>query len=193
MLDNRHIGEIKRNYERLMKEGKILESCPKYTDFFLKNSINSLTTARVLFALSTREELRRKIGLSRFDSFLWVINSSYYSMFYLARALLESKGISIKTDLSIHSVTFNAFVYNFYLTGKIERSLVENFREAEREASEILGKEKARELVEDFSREKDKRGRFTYETGEVAMKGKAETSLNRAKIFNEEIRKIITL
>ncbi|MBU3912552.1 MAG: hypothetical protein KKE50_00520 [Nanoarchaeota archaeon] len=191
MLDNKHIEEIKRNYERAVKEGKIIESSPKYTDFFLKNSINSLTTARVLFALSTREDTRKKIGLASFDSFLWVINSAYYSMFYLARALLENKGINLKTDLSIHSVTFNAFVYHFYLTGKIERSLVEEFQEAEKEASEILGREKARELVEDFSREKDKRGRFTYETGEIAMRNKAQTSLDRAKKFNEEMRKIL--
>ena len=37
----------------------------------------------------------------------------------------------------------------------------------------------------------DKRGRFTYETGEIAMKSKAETSLIRAKKFNEEARKIL--
>jgi hypothetical protein len=191
MLDEKIISRIKRAYEKSMKEGEIEKSEPQYTDFFLKNSINSLTTSRVLFALSTREDTRKKIGLAGFDSFLWVINSAYYSMFYLARALLESKGIKIKTELSIHATTFNAFVYNFYLTGKIERSLIEQYQEAGIEASEILGKEQAKKLIEEFSNEKEKRGRFTYETGETAMKNKAQTSLDRAKKFNEEMRKIL--
>lgn len=46
-------------------------------------------------------------------------------------------------------------------------------------------------MISDYSNEKEKRTKFTYETGEIAMKSKAETSLNRAKKFNEEIRKIL--
>jgi len=128
-------------------------------------------------------------------------------MFYMARALLESIGVKIKSDESIHFLVFNALVYYFYSTGKLEKHFIEDFEDAQEESSEILGKEranssgiskfpsqvqeKAREMISDYSSEKEKRAKFTYEIGEIAMKNKAETSLNRAKKFNEEVRKIL--
>ena len=46
-------------------------------------------------------------------------------------------------------------------------------------------------MISDYSNEKEKRAKFTYEIGELALKNKAETSLNRAKKFSEEVRKIL--
>ena len=46
-------------------------------------------------------------------------------------------------------------------------------------------------LIREGSIIKEKRGRFTYEMGEIAMQNKAKTSLERAKKFNEEIRKLL--
>ncbi len=111
----------------------------------------------------------------------------------MARALLENEGIKIKTDLSIHLVVFDALVYYFYLTQKLEKGLIEDYLEANKEALEILGKEKAKELIESYFYKKEKREPFTYEMGAIAMQNKAETSLERAKRFNEEIRKLIEL
>lgn len=159
----------------------------------MANSKNSLDSAKILFDISTDESLKNTLGFSNFNGFLWVVNASYYSMFYVVRALLENEGIKIKTDFSIHAVVFDALVYYFYLTRKLEKNLIEEFQEAGKEASEILGKEKAKELIEAYSREKDKRGRFTYEMGLIAMKNKAQTSLERAKKFNEEVRKMIEI
>jgi len=192
MLDNKEIEIIKRNIKRFTSENLIIkEKQGKFIDFFMNNAADSLNSAKLLFKASTNKELQNSSGFPNFNGFLWVINASYYSMFYMARALLESEGILIKTDNSVHLVTFDALVYYFYLTGKIQKSLIEEFKEAEEEASETLGKDKAKALIEDYSYEKDKRGRFTYEMGEIAIKNKAETSLNRATKFNEEIRKII--
>lgn len=129
--------------------------------------------------------------MPNFNGFLWVINSSYYSMFYMARALLESIGVKIKTDASIHFLVFNALVYYVYSTGKLERHFIQDFENAQEESSQVLGREKAKEVISDYSDEKEKRSKFTYEIGESAMKSKAETSLNRAKRFNEEVRKIL--
>ncbi len=194
MLDEKHIKETKKRVEEFLERGIILKDKEKgFTEFFLKNAKNSLDTAKLLFDVSINQKIKDSLGFPIFDGFLWVINSSYYSMFYMARALLENDGIKIKTELSIHSVTFDALVYYFYLTGKLQRMLIEDFAEAKQEASEILGKEKAKELIEDYFHEKEKRTMFTYETGVIAMQNKALTSLNRAKRFNEEIRKIIEL
>jgi len=191
MLDEKKINESRKRAEKLIKEGIIFKDKPRFVEFFLVNSRNSLDSAKLLFDVSADEKLKKDLGFLRFDGFLWVINASYYSMFYLARALLESKGINVKTDLSIHSAVFDALVYYFYLTGRIEKKFIEEFNEAGLEASEVLGKEKAKSLMDSYSNEKEKRGRFTYEMGEIAMKNKAQTSLERAKMFREEIRKMI--
>ena len=54
-----------------------------------------------------------------------------------------------------------------------------------------FGKQKADQLVEDYFWEKEKRATFTYNTKEIVIKTKAQTSLERAKRFNEELKKII--
>ena len=112
-------------------------------------------------------------------------------MFYMARALLEHEGIKIKIDLSIHAVTFDALVSYFYLSGKLQKELLEDFAEAKGEAAALLGKQKADELIEEYFYEKSKRGTFTYEMGEIVITAKAKTSLERAQKFRREIRKII--
>lgn len=124
---------------------------------------------------------------------MWVINASYYSMFYIARALLEKEGIKFKSDQSIHALTFDALIYYFYLTGKLQKKLFEYYLEAKEEATELLGKQKADELIEGYFYEKRKRASFTYEVGELALQNKAKTSLIRATRFNKEIRRIIKL
>ncbi|MCF7798460.1 hypothetical protein K9M74_01005 [Candidatus Woesearchaeota archaeon] len=131
------------------------------------------------------------MGYPDFDGFLWVVNASYYSMFYMARALLESEGIKIKSDKSIHALTFDAMIHFFYLNGKLQKKLIEDFVESLEEASEILGKQKADLLMEDYFFEKGKRAIFTYKTEELVIKAKAKTSLQRAIRFTNEIKKII--
>ena len=195
MLDNKEIEIIKRSVKRFTAENIIWrEKNSKFVDFFLNNAKDSLNSSKLLFKASTNKELQNSSGFPNFNGLLWVVNSSYYSMFYMARALLESEGIKIKQGSeSIHLITFNALVYYFYLTGKIEKNLIEEYKEAGEEVSETLGKDKAKGLIEDYSYEKEKRGRFTYEMGEIAIQNKAETSLKRAIRFSEEIRKIIEL
>ena len=135
--------------------------------------------------------MQEKTNYQDFDGFLWVVNASYYSMFYMARALLESEGIKLKSEVSIHSLTFDAVINFFYLNGKLQKRLLEDFAESLEEASEILGKQKADSLMEDYFFEKGKRAMFTYRTEEIVIKTKAKTSLERARKFIKEIKKII--
>ena len=194
MLDEKKIREIRKRAENLIREGVIIKTKDKrFVHFFLNNAKNSLDSAKLLLEVSTNNNLKNSLGFADFNGFLWVVNSAYYSMFYMARALLENEGIKIKTDLSIHQVVLDALVYYFHLTGKLQKKLVEDFAEAREEAAETLGKEKAKELVEDYFYEKEKRAAFTYEMGAIAMQNKAQTSLERAKRFNEEIRKILEI
>lgn len=192
MLDEKQLEHLRKRVTLYIQEGVITkESTGKFVPFFITNAKNSLETARLVYTVSTKKELQAPLGFSDFNGFLWVINASYYSMFYMARALLENSKISLKPDLSIHSVTFDALVYYFYLTGRLEKRLIEDFADAEQEALSLLGKEKAKALIDDYFHEKRKRADFTYELGFVALQHKAETSLQRATHFNEEMRKIL--
>ena len=199
MLDNKELNIIKRNIENLTKEEKIVidkKNKGKFTNFFLENSKKSFDSAKLLMEVSLNQKLKDNLGYSNFEGYLWVINSSYYSMFYMARALLENVGIKIKSDSStqsIHLLTFYALVYFFYMNKKLEKKLVDDFHEASEEAGEILGKEKAKKLIGDYELEKQKRDIFTYEIGQIAMQNKAKTSLERAKFFNQEIKKMLGL
>jgi len=192
MLDSKKLEEVNTRIKNYLSDGVIrTKENVKDVDFFLINAKNSLESAKLLFSVSDSEDLQEKTGFMKFNGYLWVINSSYYSIFYMARAMIENSGIKLKSDLSIHALAFDVLVHYFYLNGKLEKNLVQIFLEAKEETAELLGKNVADELIESYFHEKGKHGEFTYETGSFAMKNKAKTSLERADKFNKEIRKII--
>lgn len=192
MLDDKILLEIQRRITEFIQNGTIQKhKNTGFVEFFIENGKRSLDTAKLLYKVSTTEELKESLGFRGFNGYLWVINASYYSMFYLARALLEKEGIKLKTDLSIHMITFDALVHFFYTSGKLKKRLITLYEEAKNEASELLGQEKAQSLIEDYMNEKKKRSTFTYSMGIFAIKNKAKTSLQRASSFNEELMKIL--
>lgn len=192
MIEDKKLKEAESRMKQFITDDIIkTKRKPEYVDFFLKNADDSIDSAKALFELSTNPEKQQYLGFTDFNGLLWVVNASYYSMFYMARALLENGGIKIKTDLSIHAVTFDAVIYYFYLTGKLQKELLDDFIEAQEDAAELLGKQKADELIEEYFFEKKKRGTFTYEMGAVLVKSKAKTSLERAQKFRRELKKII--
>ena len=123
MLDDKKIEEAKNNAIKDINSEKIIKTKDsKYVDFFLKNAKDSLDSAKILLDFSLNEKTKNSLGMPDFNGFLWVINSSYYSMFYMARAMLEDNGIKINAGMSIHSVVFDAFIHYFYLTGKLQKN-----------------------------------------------------------------------
>jgi uncharacterized protein (UPF0332 family) len=192
LIEEKQIKEIRSRVTQYLRDGTIqTKSKAEHIAFFLTNAKKSLNSANVLFDVSTKKDLQASMGYPNFDGYLWVINASYYSMFYTVRALLENEGLKLRSDLSIHLVAFDAMIHFFYVTGKLEKRLVEYFVESREEAAELLGREKAEELVQDYLFEKKKRGIFTYEMGKFAIEAKARTSLERAGKFYEEIERII--
>ena len=192
MLDEKKLKEAENRVKQFISDGAIKsKGKPEHVDFFLKNANDSIDSAKALFELSTNPKKQESLGFTSFNGLLWVVNASYYSMFYMARALLENNGIKIKADLSIHAVTFDAMIYYFYLTGKLQKEFLEDFIEAKEDSAELLGKQKADELMEDYFFEKRKRGTFTYDMGTVLVESKAKTSLERAQKFKRELKKII--
>lgn len=192
MIDEKKLKEAERRVKQYISNGIIKsKEKPEHVDFFIKNANDSIDSAKALFELSTNPQKQETFGFTSFNGLLWVVNASYYSMFYMARALLENSGIKIKADLSIHAVTFDTIIYYFYLTGKLQKEFLEDFIEAKEDAAELLGKQKADELMEEYFFEKKKRDRFTYDMGTVLVQSKAKTSLERAQRFRRELKKII--
>lgn len=192
MLDEKKLKAVESRMKDYISKGIINSKQPKKNvDFFLTNAKESLRTARCIYDMSTNQDYQKYTGYEGLKGFLWVINASYYPMFYIVRALLDNEGIKLIANLSIHALTFDALVHHFYLTGKLQKRLFEQYIEAKEEAAELLGKQKADELIEEYFHEKRKRGNLTYETEEFAMQSKAKTSLERATRFNTEIRMII--
>lgn len=192
MLDDKKINELKSRMNRFISGGTVKTKQKKeYVSFFLKNSEISLATSNILAAATNNPEISRQAGYRDYDGSLWIINSGYYSMFYMARALLENEGIKLSSEVSIHALTFDALVYFFYLNGKLEKRLIEEFGEAQDEASKLLGQKKAEEIIGNYFSEKNKRANYTYAMGAVAMKNKAKTSLERAREFKQYLAQLI--
>ena len=192
MLDDKKIKEAENRVRGYLRDGIIeTKAPPKFVQFFLDNAENSLVSAKGLLSLTKNKKFQELTGTEGLKGSLWVINASYYSMFYAVRALLANSGIKLRSGQSIHLLTFDALIHFFYQSQKLEKNFCEIFAEAQEEAYELLGKKKADDLVEEYFWEKRKRGIFTYETGEIAMLSKAETSFERAKRFNAEIRAIL--
>ena len=192
MIDEKRLQEAKQRVSNYLQDGTIkVRGSKEFTKFFFDNAQKSLQTAKTLYDLTTSKTLQEQLHLTNFDASLWVINSSYYSMFYTARALLESQGIEIKTNQSIHAITFDALTHFFYLTGKLQKHLIEEYAQAQQDANELLGQQEAEQLLENYYFEKEKRATFTYHKGQTALPPKAKTSLTRAQEFNQKTQTLI--
>ncbi|MDI6736945.1 MAG: hypothetical protein QME12_00315 [Nanoarchaeota archaeon] len=203
MLDDKRLKEIGKNVPAMLKQGELAkdENFRGLANFYLDNALVALNTARLLEEVSAKKEIKRNFPFlsESFESYLWIINTSYYSMFYMAGALLAGIGIKVKSEIGVHKKTFDAFAYYFYLTKKIAKHYLEEFEEAQEQSAQLLGTEesieimqrKAKELIAKYDFEMGKRGWLTYNIGEKAKESKAQTSLKRAVEFYNECLKII--
>jgi uncharacterized protein (UPF0332 family) len=132
-----------------------------------------------------------------FESYLWVIVTSYYAMFYAATALLASQGTRA-TGQIVHKVTGDALIHFFVPNNKLAK-LLEEYEEAEAVGLELIGREqlmksmqkKADELVVAYESERKKRSKFQYDIGVEAKRGYAQTSLDKSRTFVFEVNKIL--
>lgn len=200
MLDNKKLKEIEKNVSGLILENEIIknEKNKELVKFYTENALISLNAAKILNAISSKDTIKKCFNFIEedFEAYLWVVSSSYYSMFYMAGALLAKIGVKIRSEIGIHKKTFETMVYYFYLTRRIAKRYLEEFIKAQEESQKLLGientmQEKAKELMEKYSFEMGKRAKFTYNIGTKAKSDNALTSLRRAVEFCEECLKIM--
>jgi len=173
MLSEKRIREAAVNVNSYLSEGLLKKD--KFDLIIFKvlshNAEESLKVADILF--------------SQNYSNLWTIVTSYYSMYYIANAVLYKLGYKVGEKIS-HKVTADALIV--FVRGKLKDSLLEQYHEAQEEA---LAGIKADTLVESFDYEREKRSVIQYRTNEEARHSKAKTSLERAKEFNNEMNKLL--
>ncbi|MEW5896895.1 MAG: hypothetical protein AB1668_04340 [Nanoarchaeota archaeon] len=187
MLDEKNKEESSSLVKQLIGEGKIGKPEEGREGFFLNKSIESFNLAKRILEISEDES-------DPLTSYMWVIGTAYYSMFFVATALLAHFNHRIKEEKGIHKLTYHALVYYFLIDdNKLQKHFIEEYKDACRETEELLqmSELKAVSMVKAFDFEAEKRKRFTYEMGEVAELNKARTSVKRASEFLTEARKII--
>ncbi|MFH1333473.1 MAG: hypothetical protein ABIH53_04530 [archaeon] len=173
MLDEKRIREAQTNVKTYLDEGllKKVTTDQKVMAILIKNSEESINIAKLLFD-------RKLLPL-------WTIVCSYYSMYYIANAVLNSRGYKVGDKIS-HKITADALIT--YIKNKLEESLVEEY---EQEKQQALAITKSEDIIESFDMERIKRGRLQYNTSEQVKYSKAATSLERAKKFIHEMRKLL--
>jgi len=201
MIEKERLEEAKRNVKIYVEDGLLKtgdKDAARFVEFFMANAESSLRTASILQEISDDNSLKDKLKVSSdFESYLWVIVSSYYSMFYAATAILSKQGIRA-TGQIVHKVTADALIHFFASNEKLAK-LLEQYEEAQTVGLELVGREelmkrmqkKADELIISYEGERKKRSKFQYDIGVQAKRGYAQTSLERARSFVFEIRKLL--
>ena len=167
MLAKDRIKEAETNVRAYLIEG-LLKKESLNTDalrVLLRNAKESIDSAE-------------KLNSERISD-LWVIVCSYYSMFYIANAVLRKLDYKVGDKIA-HKVTADALIV--YARGKLKESLIEKYEDSKDEALNLAGI-KTDSLIESFDQEKTKRSIIQYRTDDIDKRAKAKTSLQRAKEF----------
>ena len=152
-------------------------------ELYLLRAENELIVAQMLFEISSNPFLQKEqFKLEKeFTFYSTVISHSYYCIFYSAKAILIENGIKTEAP-EVHKKTLDAFERYLVETGKLDVELLKIYKQ-------IMIK--ADELLEIFSKEKGKRGEFTYRKLPQANLEPAKESLEHASLFFKNINKIL--
>ena len=152
-------------------------------ELYLQRAENELVTAQMLFDISANPTIQKEqFKLEKeFTFYSSVISHSYYCIFYTAKASLIKIGIKTEAP-EVHKKTLEAFAKYLVKTGKLDVELLKIYHKMVIRAEELLGI---------FSKEKGKRGRFTYQKLPQANKEPAKESFDNASFFFKNINKIL--
>ena len=178
MLDEKRIKEAELNTKQYLQEGLIKRQKNDTAKImYIQNSDLSLQTAQKLLSLETKEYL----------PYLWVIVTSYYSMYYISNAVLLNLGYKIGDKIS-HKVTSDALIV--FARNKLNKKFLEEYEDSQQDALELIS-QKTDDLLKSIEYEREKRSKFQYQMDETIKKEKALTSLERAKEFIFEMKKLL--
>ena len=178
MLDEKRIKEAESNVREYLKDGLLKKQSNETAKMmYLENSDNSLQTAEKLLSLKD----------ATYSPNLWVIVTSYYSMYYVTNAVLLNLGYKVGSKIS-HKVTSDALIV--FVRNKLNKQILEEYEDTKEDALELMS-QKADLLVKNLDYEREKRSKFQYRMDETAKQSKAKTSFERAKEFVFEMKKLL--
>ncbi len=178
MIDKERIKKAESDVSKYLEEFLLKkEKNETAKNMYVKNSELSLETAQRLLELEDE----------KYKPYLWIIVAAYYSMFYIANAVLLSLGYKAGDKIS-HKVTEDCLIV--FVRNKLKKEILEEYETAKEEALEIISS-KVDSIIESFEFEREKRSVFQYQMGEDLKKSKAITSLDRAKKFVFEMKKLL--
>ena len=178
MLNERRIKEAHSNVKRYLSENLLKKQKNETAkEMFIDNSNLSLKTAQKLLSLES----------FNYKPYLWIIVCSYYSMYYIANAVLLNLGYKVGDKIS-HKITVDALIV--FVRNKLKRELIEDYEEVKESAQELIVS-KTDSILEFLDLERKKRSKFQYQTDEKIKKARALTSLKRAKQFVFEMKKLL--
>jgi len=170
-MDEKRLRIAESNFRSYLRNGLVKKENFREVIYqtYLNNSTESLNVANEIFKNRT--------------SFLWVVVSSYYSMFYIVCAYLYKKGYKVGQEI-VHQVVNEALIV--LSKSDLEKHFLEEYEEEKEKA--LIASDN---LLKDYEFEKTKRASFQYETTEAIKEAKAKTSLERAKNFVVIIRQLL--
>lgn len=171
MLSAKRIEEAKSSVNSYISEGLLEKKSFQQLvfDTYVRNHRESLHVAR---QISTQNM-----------SDLWVVITSYYSMFYIANAVLYKLGYKAGHRIA-HKVTADALIV--FVRDRLKDTLLESYEVAADEALTLSNSH-----IENFDLERTKRSRLQYETTDEIKHSASETSLKRAEEFSAELEKVL--
>ncbi|MBI2144359.1 hypothetical protein HYU17_04390 [Candidatus Woesearchaeota archaeon] len=175
MIDDKRKKEAQSNFTRYLQDG------------LLKKETNLPAQARYVENANLSLKVADELMQSRLKPFLWIVVISYYSMFYMANAVLLHLGYKTQDKIA-HKVTSDALIV--LVLNHLREELLENYETIQQDALEIANA-KAESLLESYSLELAKRSRFQYNMLEETKEAIARTSLKRAAEFVFEIKKLM--
>ncbi len=167
--------EAQQNFAQYLEDGLIRKERNETAKaMYMKNADMSLKLAEECMNSSLKPHI-------------WVVVISYYSMFYVANALLLELGYKTGDKIA-HKVTNDALIV--LVTDKIKKGLLQEYEDAKEDALELASM-RSEEIIGFYGQELEKRSRFQYEMTDSIREQKASTSLKRARSFMLEMKKLL--
>lgn len=198
MLEKEDIEEAKKLFKEWDNHQTWNSPSPAFLDHTKKKAKESLDLALYLLNKITQtEELK-----GNDTSTIWIIATSYYSMFFQVEYLLGLDGKKLPKGIkNTHKTIYLAFIYYYIVKGseleqkkpkeittsRMSKALA-MFRELQDEALELHRIEKS---VKDLKIQKEQRHEFTYQMNRAAKVSEAEKSTINAKEFRNLIEEYI--
>ena len=147
------------------------------SEIYIKRARNEINLSKIILKISEDDKIQADIFEMPQDTYYSaVISHAYYSIFYMTKAYLLTKGI--KTEVpEEHKKTYEEFK-KLVEKGAVDVELLKIYQQLLTRADTLL---------KIFQTEKSKRGKFTYRTLPQANSEPARESLTNAETFFKHI------